>query len=476
MSDQQLIRQTTPNPLPHPLRTVRFWLAPIVVTLAAVAGLAWLFFGSSLNPTKNFHNFPIAIVNQDTGGAKAGAKIVDGLKPKLEEGHKFDIRVLSADEANRQMDTAKIYGALLIPPDFSDKVVGLLQTVSKPGELTRPVITIAPNPRASAMGAGITENVLTMAMEGVNAKTGQKLSDVAKAGGEPLSASAASVLANPIDVQIKPHNALPDGTGIGLSSYFYCLMLLIGGVTGALVVSMLVEAMLGYSPAEFGPMYRLADRVRVSWFRTLLIKWMLVAVVSLFSSAAYIGISKAFGMPIPHPWKLWLFGVFIMFVVGVASTAFITALGTLGILTALFIFNFLGLPSTGATIPLEAEPRIFSWLAKWEPMRQVFIGTRALLYFDARLDAGLGRSLTLAVSGLAIGLVFGAVVTWIYDRKGIHRIATVPAPAPEAAAAEPAAAPVPAAAPAMAHAPSAEPTTSEAAPGSGDDHGKHESP
>lgn len=469
MSDQQLLRQTTPYPLPHPLRTVRFWLAPIVVTLAVLAGLSWLFFGSSLNPKKNFHNFPIAIVNEDTGSAQAGAKITDALKTKLEEGHKFDIRLLTSEEANHQFDTGRIYGALVIPPDFSDKLLGLLQTVSKPGELTRPVITIETNPRASAMGAGIAESVLKKAMVDYNTKAGKKLTDAAAAGGgDQLSASAAWVLANPLDVRVEQRNELPDGTGIGLSSYFYTLMLLIGGVTGALVVSMLVEAMLGYSPAEFGPMYRLADRVRVSWFRTLLLKWMLVAVVSLFSSAVYLWVAKAFGMPVPHPWALWLFGVFIMLTVGVASTSLITALGTLGILTALFIFNFLGLPSTGATIPLEAEPKIFSWLANFEPMRQVFIGTRALLYFDGRLDAGLGRSLTLTVIGLVIGVVFGAVLTWIYDRKGIHRIAAVPTtapaatPAPETGSAEPA------------HSMSGAP--SDATPGSAEERGKHEAP
>ncbi|BCI89299.1 hypothetical protein NIIDMKKI_45050 [Mycobacterium kansasii] len=143
-------------------------------------------------------------------------------------------------------------------------------------------------------------------------------------------------------------------------------------------------------------------------------------------------------------------------------------MGTLGILTALFIFNFLGLPSTGATIPLEAEPKIFSWLANFEPMRQVFIGTRALLYFDGRLDAGLGRSLTLTVIGLVIGVVFGAVLTWIYDRKGIHRIAAVPTtapaatPAPETGSAEPA------------HSMSGAP--SDATPGSAEERGKHEAP
>jgi hypothetical protein len=48
-------------------------------------------------------------------------------------------------------------------------------------------------------------------------------------------------------------------------------------------------------------------------------------------------------------------------------------------------------------VALEAEPRIFSWLAIFEPMRQVFVGSRAMPYFDGRADAGLTRSLTLAV-------------------------------------------------------------------------------
>ena len=60
------------------------------------------------------------------------------------------------------------------------------------------------------MGAGIAESVLAKAMSNYNAKAGKRLSDAAaQAGGEPLSAGAAWVLANPIDVQIKPHNELP---------------------------------------------------------------------------------------------------------------------------------------------------------------------------------------------------------------------------------------------------------------------------
>ncbi len=34
-------------------------------------------------------------------------------------------------------------------------------------------------------------------------------------------------------------------------------------------------------------------------------------------------------------------------------------------------------------MPLEASPRLFSWIAAVEPMHLVYLGVRAVLYFDA---------------------------------------------------------------------------------------------
>ena len=69
-------------------------------------------------------------------------------------------------------------------------------------------------------------------------------------------------------------------------------------------------------------------------------------------------------------------------------------------------------------MPLEATPALFAWLAKFEPMHQVFVGARALLYLGGRADAGLSQSLVLTAIGLVIGVLFGAIVTRIYDRRG----------------------------------------------------------
>ncbi len=437
MSDHQP-QHEAPSPAGrHTLLKLRFWLAPIIVSLALLSGFAMLYFGGILNPTTNLRHFPIAIVNQDTG--PTGKTITDSLVTNMDK-NQFDLRVLPADEARRQLDTAKVYAEVLLPPDLTQRLLALPQATLQPGQPAKPVITISPNPRASAMGAAIAEKAMDKALAVINTKASQKLTPLLQQqnGGAPAPGGASLVLASPIDVQTIAYNPLPSGTGAGLSAFYFSLMLLIGGVTAAIVVSMTTDALLGYVPAEFGPFYRLASKVKVSRLQTLLVEWALVVLLGLSSSAVYLWIASALGMPVPHPWSVWLFGAFVATAVGITSTSLIAALGSLGALISLFVFLFFGLPDTGATIPLEASPRFFGWLAQIEPMRQAFLGSRALLYFDGRADAGLSRAVIVGVVGLAIGLLFGAVVAWFYDRKGIHGIepATQPAAPAESAAAE----------------------------------------
>jgi hypothetical protein len=131
------------------------------------------------------------------------------------------------------------------------------------------------------------------------------------AAGAPLPGAVGLVLANPIDVQITPHDPLPNGTGSGLSAFYYSLLV-------------------------------------------------------------YLGVATWLGMPIPREWPLFGYGVFAIVAVGVTATSMIAALGSMGLLVNLLVFVILGLPSAaGATVPLEATPTFFLWLAHFEPMHQV---------------------------------------------------------------------------------------------------------
>jgi YhgE/Pip-like protein len=416
-------RHAAPNPNRNieTIKTVRFWAAPVLITLALMSALCALYLGGILNPKTNLRHFPIAVVNEDAG--PAGAQIADGLVAGLDK-QKFDVRKLSKAEATRLLDHAQVYAAVVIPPTFSSSLREYGASAITPVQSSRPVITIWTNPRAGTLGASIAHQTLDMAMAVVEGQVGQQLTAevAARAGETPLTGASAVGLASPIDINSTVYHPLPNGTGNGLSAFYYSLLLLLAGFTGSIVVSALVDALLGYVPAEFGPVYRFAEQVRISRLQTLLVKWGIMVLLALLTSAAYLAIADWLGMPIELGWQLWAYGALAIAAVGITSTSLLSALGSIGLLVSLLVFVFFGLPSAGATVPLEAVPPLFRWLAEFEPMHQVFLGTRALLYLGGATDAGLSQALWMTSLGLVIGLLLGGIVTHVYDRKGFHRI------------------------------------------------------
>ncbi|WP_156520169.1 DUF3533 domain-containing protein, partial [Rhodococcus sp. EPR-157] len=125
--------------------------------------------------------------------------------------------------------------------------------------------------------------------------------------------------------------------------------------------------------------------------------------------------------PSPHSFALYLFGVFVIIAVGITALSVMSAFGTAGLLINLVVFIVLALPSSGGTLPLEASPALYGWLAQFEPMHQIFLGTRSILYFNARLDSGLLHAVVMTGVGLLVGLVGGLLFTRLYDRKGFDR-------------------------------------------------------
>ena len=410
-----------PNRNTTQLRKVRFWLAPILITLALMSALSALYLGGILNPTTNLRHFPVAVVNQDAG--PYGKQIADGVVAALDK-EKFDVRVVSAAEAKQLLDRAQVYGEMVIPPGFSSKLRDLGESALTANRAERPTITISTNPRAGTLGSSIAGQTFNQAASVANGKVGERLSaDVAaQTGGAPLAGASVLALTSPIDIKSTVYNPLPNGTGNGLSAFYYALLLLLAGFTGSIVVSTLVDSMLGYVPAEFGPVYRFAEQVNISRFRTLLVKWGLMVILALATSGVYMAVAHALGMPITLGWQLWGYGVFAISAVGITSSSLIAVLGSMGLLFSMLIFVILGLPSAGATVPLEAVPPFFRWLAEFEPMHQVFLGVRSLLYLNGHGDAGLRQALIMTAIGLVIGLLLGGIITRLYDRKGFHRI------------------------------------------------------
>ncbi|MFI5717196.1 DUF3533 domain-containing protein [Nocardia sp. NPDC051750] len=408
-------------------------MGPLLVVTALMSLLATMYLGYVIDPEKNLHDFPIALVNQDDGDIRDGTpvNVGDQITQALTDrvpADKVDLRVAGIAEAQRLLGNGEVYGAILLPSDLSKRLSILGAGAVVPGDIERPAITVVTNPRTGTYATQIVQIVAQEALTQVDAEVGKQLTaavedelNSAPAGGTELTGAARLALADPIDVLIDPYRPLPDGTGRGLSAFFYTLLVVLAGFTGAMIVHTMVDSALGFIPTEYGPWFVHHPTAPHSRLRTLLLKWGVITVAAPIVSGIFLGIGTLLDMPLDHALALFLFSTLAIVAVGVTALSILAVFGSAGLLVNLVLFIVLGLPSAGATIPLEATPQYMAWLAAFEPMHQIYLGVRSILYFDAHGNPGLARGVWMSLLGLAIGLVLGAVATFVYDRKGLER-------------------------------------------------------
>ncbi|MGW1805601.1 YhgE/Pip domain-containing protein [Streptomyces sp. NPDC002078] len=421
--------------------TPRLWLAPAVIVSVVMAVLAALYLGSTVNSADHLADFPVAIVDADTGATTASGQHVDvggQIAGSLREGidhDKFDLRSLSLAEAKHELGQAKLYGAIVLPPDLSGKLTALASGAVSGAAVERPVITVYTNPLANTSSASVVNALANQALTRVDQAVGKQLlaeatSARAKAGTahvRTVPGTARLVLSAPMDVRVTPFHPVPDGTGNGLSAFYYALLLVLAGFTGSLIVSNLVDAQLGFAPKEFGPRYRMEPHSGHSRLATLALKWGIMTGVAVVVATVYLAIADGLGMPLDHPWQLWGLSVLAITAVAVVVQSVLALLGGLGMVVNLFLFIVLSVPSAGGTAPLEATPSVVRFLGTFEPLHQIYVGVRSVLYFGAVWDAGLGRAVTAAAAALVLGLGAGLLGTLAYDRKGLTRRHGAPA-------------------------------------------------
>nr|WP_068272845.1 DUF3533 domain-containing protein [Aldersonia kunmingensis] len=426
-----------PNPTSprRAVRNPRVWLFPAIVVTVLMTLLAGFYLDSIADPQGSLHDFPVALVNQDEGetvpgpqgeqrqnfGDQITSAIVANVDPNM-----FDLRQVGIAEAQQEMQDGKVYGAIIIPSDFSKRLLILAESSVVPGQVEKPAITAQSNPRAGTFASAVMDRFADQALTQVNSTVGQQLTQTVQqqlAGPPPtpIAGASALTLAEPVNVINIEYNPLPGGTGNGLAAFYYSLLIVLAGFTGGMIVHTMIDQALGFAPTEYGPWYRHLESIGISRFNTLLLKWSVMAALAVVVSGVFVGIADLVGMPIERGLALYLYGALAILAVGVSALSVLALFGTAGLLINLIIFVVLGLPSSGGTVPLEAQPEIFTFLARFEPMHQVYLGVRAILFFDAGTSAGLGRSVVATLIGLAIGLIIGVVTTRLYDRAGLHR-------------------------------------------------------
>ncbi|MFD4870969.1 YhgE/Pip domain-containing protein [Streptomyces sp. NPDC058412] len=407
------------------VRRPQLWLVPTILTGLLALLLSLLYMGGIVNPNAELQDLPIALVNEDTGKPppgqqqNLGAQITASIAADP-AGGKADWRELSLAQAQDQLDSGKVYGALVVPAGFTDAVTAL----STAGATRLPTLTVLTNPGKGSLGSSLAGQITTQAAHRASRAVGQQLTAAAGASAAPTTKL---LLADPVDVVTQVGHPIGTHSGLGLTAFYYTLLLVLAGFMGGNVISNGVDTALGYADNEIGPWHTRRPTVPINRTQTLLLKMLMTAGITLVSTTlvlvACVGI---LGMDASHLPLLWVYSYCAALAVGLGVQAINAAFGGIGQLVSMFVFIVLGLPSSGATVPLQAVPAFYRFLSHFEPMRQLSDGVRAILYFDARGDAGLTRSWIMIAIGTVLALLFGFAMTRYYDRKGLKRLTPQP--------------------------------------------------
>ncbi len=109
----------------------------ILIGILIIPGIyAWFNIDSNWNPYDNTGNLPIAIVNKDKGVTllEENLNMGDLMEESLKKNH--NMKWIFTDEitANKKVDRGEYYGEIVIPEDFSQKIVTLFDN----GEIKKP--------------------------------------------------------------------------------------------------------------------------------------------------------------------------------------------------------------------------------------------------------------------------------------------------------------------------------------------------
>ncbi|WP_405576598.1 YhgE/Pip domain-containing protein [Streptomyces sp. NBC_01092] len=405
----------------------KLWLVPTILCALVALCLTLLYLGGILNPNGNLRDLPIALVNEDKGPPlpgqqqTLGAQVSSSVTAATPAGT-VEWRRLSQAQMEDQLASGKIYGALVIPADFTSSVAAL----TTPQATAQPALTVLTNPGLGSLGSSLASQITQRAAHQASLSIGRQLTTQPSAQG--VNATTRVLLGDPITVTTQVGHPLGKHSGLGLTAFYFTLLLVLTGFVGGNIITNGVDAGLGYTDNEIGPWHTRRPTVPISRTQTLLLKMLMTAGITVLTTSllmiAAIGI---LGMDASHLPLLWIFSYCASLAVGLGVQAINAAFGGIGQVVSMFVFIALALPSSGATIPLHAVPGFYRFLALFEPMRQLSDGVRAILYFDARADAGLTRGWVMIAIGVALALLFGFAMTLYYDRKGLHRLTARPA-------------------------------------------------
>jgi hypothetical protein len=411
------------------LRTRKLWLAPLLIASVFIALISTIYIGSVVNPAGHLHGLPVMLVNEDQGAVvrehrvDVGASLASEVEGSAALTSRLKLRSATLTQARMTMDKGGAYATVLIPATLTRSLL-LAAGVHTPGSSppAQARAELQENPRLGNLGVNLAAGVITPAIAQISPRVGKQLSALASAKARANPVIAAQI-ANPLALAITTYRPLPGHSALGLSAFYIALLSILSGFIGATLINSSIDSALGYSTTEIGPRWRQRRPVAISRRQTLLTKWAIAAItVPVLTAILVLIAAGVLGMYAPHVVLVWLLAALAALMIATGTLTLLAAFGAIGQLLAMLLLIYLSLASSGGTVPIEALPGFFNLVGHVEPLRNVLTGTRAILYFDAKGDAGLTHSLIVIASELIFWAASGLAITSLYDRRKLDRI------------------------------------------------------
>ena len=404
--------------------------APLLAVVLLALFYFLVNFGAARSPVENTRDLPVAIVNEDVGAesggehVELGEEVLKGATASEEIGDKVEWTQLSSRQgALYGIAEGRYYGALVIPRDYSRSVAELLAdpTGREPAR-----IEILANPSAGPFASRAVEEILTGIVRSTSRTTSERITGVLEARGVRISPQRAAVLGEPVVAKLT--NAQPTGenSGRGLMPFYLVFTALILGFIGANAIYGGLAAMVEALAVRTG---RVASRVEFIFAATVLglVLALLLGAVEALVAFGFYGVHHEVGV-----FYTFLFLALVAAVSLFLALVLLAALGPRGgILTGSLLIISVGLATSGGTMPVENLPAFFRALSGVLPFQYMTEGTRALLFYGGRLDAGLGDALRVLLVYLVGAALLGGSISLVRDRLALRaKLARVAGPGP----------------------------------------------
>lgn len=433
----------------------RTWLVAVVgCLLAALSTISYL--GPASDPEGQLHRLPLVLLSEDEGARTAdgttvnlGAQLVRGITRAAAEDDRIRWTVVTErGDAERKLDDQDAYAVLAVPPNFTASSLSLLAAGPS---ARRPTMTVLSHQGVGGMAASMADKAARRTAAAASEQLGERLTAQARAADKAATAAAAKAATatgptaadTPDRARTQPahagagflallHDPLritaeqrPEDTGSapsgGTVPLYLAVALLISGLLPASLLTMFVDARLGYLPLEIGPRRLLLPVVRIARSSTFLAKAVIGTVMGFAAGAVVAEVGRASTDLAPQaPGLLVVFCGSVCAAVTLLTLALFAVFGAPGQVVALLVVTLVGIPLSGGAIPPEALPAHLDTLGSLLPARHAVEGIRTLLFFGS--DTPQLTTAWLVTGAYALGAVaLGLLGSHFYDRRGYHR-------------------------------------------------------